>query len=64
MHLLKLTEEEWLMIEEEESKASINIGRRAHPSALPGYVPSEVVAVTLLESPHSTSRSRFDRKAS
>jgi hypothetical protein len=55
------------MLEEEESKASIDIGRRPHPSALPGYVPSDVVemgAVTRMESPQSTSRSLVNRKAS
>ncbi len=67
MDLRNLTEEEWLMLEEEESKASIDIGRRPHPSALPGYVPSDVVemgAVTRMESPQSTSRSLVNRKAS
>ena len=64
MDLRNLTEEETLMLEEAESKTSINIGRRPHPSAFPGYVPSEVVAVTRLESPQPASRSRVDRKAS
>ncbi len=67
MDLRNLTDEEWLMLEEEESKASIHIGRRPPPSAFPGYVPSDVVevgAVTRMEAPQPSSRSRVDRKAS
>jgi len=67
MDLRNLTEEETLMLEEAESKTSINIGRRPHPSAFPGYVPADVVetvAVTRMESPQPNPRSRVDRKAS
>jgi hypothetical protein len=67
MDLRNLTEEEALMLEHEEAKASINIGRRPHPSAFPGYVPSDVVevgAVTRLESLQRTSPTRAGRKAS
>ncbi len=67
MDLRYLTEEEFLMLAEEEGKASINIGRRPHPSAFPGWKPAEVMEVssaTRMESQRLAPRARVDRKAS
>ncbi len=67
MNLLNLTDEERLALEEEEAKASINIGRRPHPSAFPGWKPAEVTEVssaTRMESQPLASYARVDRKAS
>jgi hypothetical protein len=67
MDLRNLTEEEFLMLAEEEGKASINIGRRPHPSAFPRWKPAEVMEVpstARIESQPLAARARVARKAS
>jgi hypothetical protein len=67
MDLRNLTDEEFLMLAEEEAKASINIGRRPHPSAFPGWKPDEameVPSVIRVKAPQLASSERNTRKAS
>jgi hypothetical protein len=64
MDLRNLTKEQFIELAEEEAKASINIGRRPHPSAFGIEQPGEVLEMVLAnpKAPMNSSAGHKDKR--